>query len=173
MWGKIIIPIYRLWLNGLYGLYGPRCPLSSKRPINLISLSLSGSKCHGVNLTGQWVCFATTISITVTLHGHHGTTNHWRLDCLYNSLLGKQKNGSSYYCPFVRGVCRWPMDSGHKDREIQKACPCYDIIFRADSRFAPSQWETALLCNDVSHWLGAKLESALILTKWCSDHHMI
>ena len=40
MWGKIIIPIYRLWLNGLYGLYGPRCPLSSKRPINLISLSL-------------------------------------------------------------------------------------------------------------------------------------
>ena len=38
MWGKIIIPTYRLWLNGLYGLYGPRCHLSSKRPINLISL---------------------------------------------------------------------------------------------------------------------------------------
>ena len=34
-------------------------------------------------------------------------------------------------------------------------------IFRADSRFAPSQWETALLCNDVSHWLGANLEPAL------------
>ena len=41
MWGKITIPMYRLWLHGLYGLYGPRCPLSSKRPINLISLSLS------------------------------------------------------------------------------------------------------------------------------------
>ena len=41
MWGKIIIPMYRLRLNGLYGLYGPRCPLSSERPINLISLSLS------------------------------------------------------------------------------------------------------------------------------------
>ena len=26
---------------------------------------------------------------------------------------------------------------------------------RADSRFATSQWETALLCNDVSYWLGA------------------
>ena len=26
--------------------------------------------------------------------------------------------------------------------------------FRADSRFVPSQWETALLCNAVSHWLG-------------------
>ena len=32
---------------------------------------------------------------------------------------------------------------------------------RADSRFSSSQWETALLCNDVSHLLGASLESAL------------
>ena len=35
---------------------------------------------------------------------------------------------------------------------------CY--TFRADSRLVPSQWETVLLCNDVSHWLGANLESA-------------
>ena len=33
--------------------------------------------------------------------------------------------------------------------------------YRAESRIAPSQRETALLCNDVSHWLGASLESAL------------
>ena len=32
---------------------------------------------------------------------------------------------------------------------------------RADSRFVPSQCETVLLCNDVSHWLGARLESVL------------
>ena len=32
---------------------------------------------------------------------------------------------------------------------------------RADSKFASSQWETALLGNDVSHWLGANLKSAL------------
>ena len=32
---------------------------------------------------------------------------------------------------------------------------------RSDSRFAPSQWETALLCNDVSYWLGASLKLAL------------
>ena len=31
----------------------------------------------------------------------------------------------------------------------------HNMEYRADSRFAPSQWETALLCNDVSHWLGA------------------
>ena len=38
-------------------------------------------------------------------------------------------------------------------------------IIRADPRFAPNQWETALLCNDVSHWLGANLESALIMAR--------
>ena len=30
-------------------------------------------------------------------------------------------------------------------------------LLRADSRFAPSQWEMVLLCNNVSHWLGASL----------------
>ena len=33
---------------------------------------------------------------------------------------------------------------------------------RADSMFAPGQWETALLCKAVSNWLGASLESALM-----------
>ena len=32
---------------------------------------------------------------------------------------------------------------------------------RADSRFAPSRCKTALLCNDISHWLDASLESVL------------
>ena len=32
---------------------------------------------------------------------------------------------------------------------------------RADSKLAPSQWETSLQSNAVSHWLGANLESAL------------
>ena len=43
-----------------------------------------------------------------------------------------------------------------------------DIAYciRADSRFAPSQWETASLFNDISHWLGANLESALSLQWW-------
>ena len=30
-------------------------------------------------------------------------------------------------------------------------------LSRTDSRFTPSQWETALLCNDVTHWLGTSL----------------
>ena len=42
-------------------------------------------------------------------------------------------------------------------------CPGASEVTRADSRFAPSQWKTALLCNDVSNWLGASLESALVM----------
>ena len=39
------------------------------------------------------------------------------------------------------------------------------LCSRADSQFVPSQWETVLLCNGVSHWLGASLESALCTLK--------
>ena len=34
--------------------------------------------------------------------------------------------------------------------------PDVEISLRADSGLAPSQWETSLQSNDVSHWLGAK-----------------
>ena len=48
-------------------------------------------------------------------------------------------------------------------------CPIVQSLFlrgishvnRADSRFSPIQWETALQSNAVSHWLGANLELAL------------
>ena len=40
--------------------------------------------------------------------------------------------------------------------------PVHWCIYRADSRFVPSQWETVLLSNDASHWLGTNLESAVI-----------
>ena len=37
----------------------------------------------------------------------------------------------------------------------------HPISNRAHSRFASSQWETVLRFNNVSHWLGASLESVL------------
>ena len=36
------------------------------------------------------------------------------------------------------------------------------LIDDPDSRLGPSQWETSLHSNAVSHWLGANLESALL-----------
>ena len=43
---------------------------------------------------------------------------------------------------------------------------------RADSRFGPSQWEMALLCNDVYHWLGANLRliCAYVLRWYINSH---
>ena len=38
----------------------------------------------------------------------------------------------------------------------------YAYTCRSDSRFAPSQWETSLLSNAVSHWLVTNLESTLL-----------
>ena len=48
-------------------------------------------------------------------------------------------------------------------------------ILMADSRFAPSRWETTLFCNDVSHWLDASLESALNFQWmwWCYSNRVI
>ena len=41
MWWKVMIPMYKLWLHGLYRLYRPWCPMSSKRLLNLITHSLT------------------------------------------------------------------------------------------------------------------------------------
>ena len=43
MWGKIMIPMHMIYLHGLYGLSGPRCPLSPERLLNLITHSLTHS----------------------------------------------------------------------------------------------------------------------------------
>ena len=37
-------------------------------------------------------------------------------------------------------------------------------LFRDQSRYVPSQWETLLHCNTVSHWLGAYLDWSLPIT---------
>ena len=45
MWGKIMIPMYRLWLHGLYGLYGLAVP----RKAIEFTRSLARSLTHSLN----------------------------------------------------------------------------------------------------------------------------
>ena len=98
----------------------------------------------------------------------------------------KNTHQTLHYWTFVKEN-QWSKDSPHKRPTVWKEFPCHchqalgycvdmvhdihaldlDMVFlysmqqyRVDSRFVPSQWETALLCNDVSHWLGTSLESA-------------
>ena len=79
--------------------------------------------------------------------------NYWDLSHLTLWALGKQK---IYICIYVSIV-----DTGMM--QVVKIClnGTWWPVQRPDSRFAPSQWETLLQCNAVSHWLGANLEFAL------------
>ena len=61
-------------------------------------------------------------------------------------------------------MCWWSDDHhGGSVYVWNEACFGANDDCTADSRLAPSQWETSLQSNVVSHWLGANLESALWL----------
>ena len=128
----------------------------------------------------------------LTLQWRHNerddVSNHQPHDCLFNHLLRCRSKKTSKLR--VAGLCagkspvtgEFPAQRAsnaenvsiwwrHHEFKISPAshiCPCHIVCdtllyLRAESRFAPSQWETVLLCNDVYHWLGANLESALYL----------
>ena len=61
----------------------------------------------------------------------------------------------------MRPISQGPMSTG------SQLLGSSSVSTRADSRFAPSQWETASLCNDVSHWQGASPEWAQSLLCSC------
>ena len=84
--------------------------------------------------------------------GHAATTSEWSTILLPTKVQ------------LILEVKRYIQHGGQGDKPLLKLVMTtnYDTIWPwADSRFAPSQWETALLCNDVSLWLSASLESAL------------
>ena len=73
-------------------------------------------------------------------------------------LCWDAKLGNAVSCSRNWQMCDHTGDTG----SVRKRNQCQDYRrYRADSRFAPSQWETALQSNVVSHWLGTNLESAL------------
>ena len=43
----------------------------------------------------------------------------------------QRKSQSSNYCPFLRGIHRWLVDSRHKGRVMRKLFPCHDGIIRS------------------------------------------
>ena len=78
----------------------------------------------------------------------------------------------SFQCAHVSQTMLWLCDYTPAwlqqcNKLVLHKCPGQHLttreIFRADSRLPPSQWETSLQSNTVSHWLGANPESAPIL----------
>ena len=143
MWGKIIIPMYRLWLHSLYGLYGPQCPLSPKRLINLNFLSSLKESWFDHNFTsgfgGISLCLVSSLymymSLSVVVNSqmilidllykffmkvmHHWCTQTRPQDEVsshYDVITGKC---FLHYWPFVRGIHLWLVNSPHKKATIE------------------------------------------------------
>ena len=70
-----------------------------------------------------------SIPFTLTSHELHGTSNHWQLNCLFNSLL---KITMKYQRVTLMALCEWNLlvisGSPHKGLVMQKAFPCHDIM---------------------------------------------
>ena len=81
-------------------------------------------------------------------------TISWKL-CWYD----EQVLGNFFSCCVFLLVTELSIDM---DRDIVH---CWRPLLRADSRLAPSQWETLIESNAVSLWLSANLESALLLVR--------
>ena len=90
------------------------------------------------------------------------TEPQWvKLICMYTGLILSLRPANERCCYLLcNKVSHWL-------GTILESALC--MYIRADSRFAPSQWETSLQSNGVSHWLGANLKSALymvVLRNW-------
>ena len=89
--------------------------------------------------------------------------NNLKSNCNQNTIISIDENA------FENVVCKMAAILFRP----QCQCECTmrkNFQYQADSRFASSQWEMALLCNAFSHWLDASLESALQHV-WRHGHH--
>ena len=76
--------------------------------------------------------------------------------------LWRHCNGTAI-CASTRSLDAWKNESLCEEL-------CVRAQFGADSRFPPSQWQTSLQSNAVSHWLGANLKSACSYIQLTSTH---
>ena len=84
-----------------------------------------------------------------------------------------KKQSLQYLNPRLDWLLAWLLRTFWHPAERKCGPTGVHSIYRADSRFAPRQWETALLCNDVSHWLGANVDSALYSYSFVFPFHGI
>ena len=91
--------------------------------------------------------------------------------CRTGVWWGSQPAGGKWGCRGRKSnnslkACRLSQPPGHltQCKHSVTTYICQQGICKADSRLAPSQWETSLQSNAVSHWLGGNLESALFCT---------
>ena len=142
------------------------------------------------------VCVLSCLVDKIHLHWHYGDVTIGAMasqiiglstvcSTVRSGARHQRNHESSTPLAVLMGIHWWPVNSPHKGpvtpkmfyfrlmtsswNDELKMWPLNNLFAgfsRADSWFVPSQWETVLLCNDVSHWQGASLESALVFAHW-------
>ena len=115
MWEKIMIPMYRLWLQGVYGLCGPCCPLSPERPFNLITHSVAP---HRITPFSVWFCRYQHVNSDACERERVTCRRPLSLGChvcVFNIFVSRcnfqQKMSSTYLC-FVMVLPGWYVSYG-------------------------------------------------------------
>ena len=83
------------------------------------------------------------------------------LDCNFTEFCSKGCN-LQHMSALIQIMAWWRADAKSLTQRLMTQLSPLPRIHRADCRFAPSQWETAILCSGVSHWMGANMESPCI-----------
>ena len=93
-------------------------------------------------------CFDSNFPEEVCFHGFIGSGNGF---VLHRPAITWTNDGPVHWRIYALSRLNvFSMPQGH------------NVLYMTDSRFASSQWKTVLLCNDVFHWVGGSLESALL-----------
>ena len=150
---------------------GPLTHWGRVRHIYISNLTIIGSD------NGLWPGRRQSIiwaNVGILLIGHLGTNfneilikinNFWFKKIHFEMLSGKWRPSClGLYVLMQKDISM----TCHHDHEWLDSCNYRKYLqgmpsswYRAYSRLVPSQWEMPLLCNGVSHWLGANLEWAL------------
>ena len=164
MWGKIMIPVHRLWLHGLYGLHGPnvRCPKKA------IKLSHSLTRL-------LWCQCVKSLWPTDTIIPHRsGSTLAQVMDCC---MMTPNHYLNWYWLqiilPYIplqihRKCTRYSAKNDPQPHMLPaplavvwsqpKSAISIILLLWLDHHvscdvYGPSQWEIALHWNAISHWL--------------------
>ena len=141
-------------------------------------LTLTG-KLWCVYLRENWLCYNGTVLYYSSLYFFQPTAmtgGQSRLTSFFNKGAGSGRAPVSAPLPSLpQTLSAAPLATQptQRPKQVARVAPLrfvrilrkshlnWLVTCRVDFRFAPSQWETPLLCSNVSHWLGASLESAL------------
>ena len=137
------------------------CGQTWQRPVqvNMTHDSTLPTLCEG-NPRGQW--YKAFIFSLLSFWANCWTNDRVAGDFRHRDANGPWKSIGMCYDNWSNYGRNWLLQKSNSSPKTGAGFVPNANIRRADPRFVPNQWETVLLCNDVSHWLGASLESALI-----------